>query len=239
MCDASHETRHERTASLAMHRHRAAYVALVVDGSHVEASADGAWDCEPGTLVVHPPWHAHGNRFGRHGARVLNVTLPDADVHDLRVLRTHDAREAREVLSRAPARIAELLDASSPLPLRPLRDWQRPFLESLVRSDLPVGRIAADLGVSFAHASRSFARSHGLSPQALRGELRWRRALAALTGDEPLAAVAGAAGYADQSHMTRAFRARTGVPPARLRRQLKSVQDAAGASLLQSAPYAA
>ncbi|MDH5824979.1 AraC family transcriptional regulator [Luteimonas sp. RD2P54] len=234
MCSPCYETRHDAGGALATHRHRAAYVALVVDGSHVECSVDGAWDCEPGTLVVHPPWHAHGNRFGRGGARVANAQLPGPVWCGTGAFLAPDAREARELLLRAPQHLPALLEASAPLPRRPLQRWQPAFLEALARDDRPVGEIAADLGVSFAHASRSFARSHGQAPQALRGELRWRRALLALAGDAPLASIATGVGYADQSHMTRAFRLRTGAPPSRLRRQLKSVQDGAGARLLQS-----
>ena len=59
------ETRHDASDVLRTHRHGGAYAALVLDGSHVEASADGPIECTPGTLVLHPRWHAHGNRFGR------------------------------------------------------------------------------------------------------------------------------------------------------------------------------
>lgn len=65
-----------------------------------------------------------------------------------------------------------------------------------------------------------------MGPQALRRELRWRHALTLLHGDAPLAEIALAAGFADQSHFNRIARLCSGMTPLRLRRQIKSVQDA-------------
>jgi len=47
--------------------------------------------------------------------------------------------------------------------------------------------------IAAAYASRALLKSHGISPQALRREGRWRRALAALRGEEPLAEIRSAA----------------------------------------------
>ena len=98
-------------------------------------------------------------------------------------------------------------------------------MQELQRTDASLESIARHAGVSAAHASRALARSHGMAPQLLRRELRWRHALA-LLGDYPsLAEVAAIAGFADQSHLTRTARAITGLTPTQLRQQIKSVQD--------------
>ncbi|WP_149195816.1 helix-turn-helix domain-containing protein [Luteimonas suaedae] len=237
---AAYLSRHDRASTLPTHRHRGGYAALVLDGSHVETSIDGAWRCEPGTLVLHPPWHAHGNRFGGAKVRVLNLELP-ANGHgcDVRVLRVHHLKEARETLARAPERIEELAAAATAVERFALPDWQSAFLRELRDSDAPVGAIAAELGVSFAHASRGFKRTHGMSPQAARRELCWRRALALLAGNASLAAIAAQAGFADQSHLTRLCRLHTGATPSALRREIKSVQDAGSPAMMQSRPGAA
>jgi AraC family transcriptional regulator len=58
---------------------------------------------------------------------------------------------------------------------------------ALANGDEAVGDIARRVGVSLAHASRSVHAAYGLSPQALRRELRWRRAISLLAGTRPLA----------------------------------------------------
>jgi AraC family transcriptional regulator len=106
-----------------------------------------------------------------------------------------------------------------------LPDWQPALLQALASNDAPIGELCQQLSVSAAHASRALLRSHGMSPQLLRRELRWRRALSLLGGDASLAEIAAQSGFADQSHLTRIVRHFTGLPPAALRRQIKSVQD--------------
>lgn len=233
-------SRHDGASVLPTHRHRGSYAALVLDGSHVETSVDGAWRCEPGTLVLHPPWHAHGNRFDGADVRVLNLELPqNGHGSGVRVLRVHHLDEARETLAHAPERIGELAATAVPVGRLALPAWQSEFLRELVDGDAPVGAIAAGLGVSFAHASRAFKRTHGMSPQAARRELRWRRALALLAGEASLATIAAQAGFADQSHLTRLCRLHTGAAPRALRREIKSVQDADPPAMAQSRPGAA
>lgn len=223
---AAYETRHEAGQTLDTHRHDGAYAALVLDGHHLEASADGPVECTPGTLVLHPRWHAHGNRFGRGGARVVNVELDGVLVPDaLRVLRVPDLRDAAAVIARAPRELGQLVHACSEASRTSMSGWQVEFLHELQHGDLPLGELARRAGVSLAHASRTFARSHGMSPQLLRRELRTRQALVMLRGDTALAGIAADSGFADQAHLCRTLRRSTGASPGQLRRQIKSVQD--------------
>lgn len=222
------ETRHRAGDTLATHRHGQAYAALVVDGSYWESSLEGPVLCVPGTLLLHPHFHAHGNRFGRHGARVINLPLPDQWVPKQRSIWQVDClKDAVEVFASGPDGLSDLLAHARPAALEPTErfGWQSDFMRQLQESDLPIARIARQAGVSDAYASRSLRHSHGLSPQLLRRELRLRRALSLLAEDRPLADIAAACGFADQSHLSRVVRACTGLPPARLRRQVKSVQD--------------
>ena len=224
-----HETRHGGGDTLATHRHRAAYAALVVDGDYTEASLDGPVACTPGTLVLHPAFHAHGDRFGRGGARVLNLALPAHAVPRFRVLHVADLRQARRVFERHPQELDALLgEAASPADGLALPDWQAAFVDALLAGEDDIGRIARRLGVSAAHASRALGASHGMSPRALRREARWRRALGLLHGDVPLAGIAAQAGFADQSHLSRTCRMHAGTTPTALRRQIKCVQDLGG-----------
>lgn len=224
-----HETRHGGGDTLATHRHRAAYAALVVDGDYTEASLDGPVACTPGTLVLHPAFHAHGDRFGRGGARVLNLALPAHAVPRFRVLHVADLRQARRVFERHPQELDALLgEAASPADGLALPEWQTAFVDALYAGEDDIGRIARRLGVSAAHASRALGASHGMPPRALRREARWRRALGLLHGDVALAGIAAQAGFADQSHFSRTCRMHTGTTPTALRRQIKCVQDLGG-----------
>jgi AraC family transcriptional regulator len=234
---ACYETRHRGGDALATHRHHAAYAALVVDGAHEELSVDGSLRCTPGTLLLHPCFHAHGNRFSGGGARVLNRTLHDDASTCARVLRVPGLREARRVFEHGDARaLAALIEACEPVRDAPVDDgWRGAMLRALDEGDAPVACIARELGVSPAYASRALLRSHGMGPLALRRELRWRRALALLHGPASLAEIALQAGFADQSHLSKVALAHSGLTPARLRVQVKSVQDDRMRSVAQSA----
>jgi AraC-like DNA-binding protein len=224
---ACYETRHGRDDTLALHRHADAYAALVLDGSHVEVSVDGPRECTPGTLVLHPRFHAHGNRFGRSGARVVNLALPMNAYDGSRALRVHDLRETRRCFEHGdPVALQALLAEATSAPERDDDDsWRAAFLAALRDDDAPIAAIARRIGVSAAYASRALLRSHGMGPQALRRELRFRRALMLLGSGDRLVDVAQQAGFADQSHMTRTMRAHSGLTPSQLRGQVKCVQD--------------
>lgn len=222
MSGGAYRTRHERGATLATHRHRAAYAALVLDGDYTESSLDGPLPCAPGTLVLHPAYHAHGDRFGRLGASALNIELADAGAAiAASAWRVHDLGEAREVFERCPQRLPELLALATPQAAAELPDWQAELLRRMADGDEEIALLARRLGVSAEHASRALSRSHGMSPRALRREARWRRALQLLGGALPLAQIAASAGFADQSHLHRIVVAHAGCTPAQLRRQLR------------------
>ncbi len=225
-------TEHARDDALPTHRHAGAYASLVLHGDYVEASADGPFACVPGTLVLHPAFHAHGDRFGRRGARVLNLALPAGwaprQVRVLRVAMRLDA--ARRAFEHGGAGLQALVADARPVAVEARGDWQAAFVQALADDDLPIARIARRCGVTAAYASRALRSAYGMAPQQLRRELRWRRALDLLRGDAALADVALRAGFADQSHFCRTARAFSGLPPAMLRRQVKCVQDATAAA---------
>ena len=80
--------------------------------------------------------------------------------------------------------------------------------------------LAAEAGLSERQLQRRFRRATGLSPKRFARIRRFREAAASLLGEAPpeWAAVADAAGYADQAHLCREFRQLVGLSPERLRR---------------------
>lgn len=82
-----------------------------------------------------------------------------------------------------------------------------------------LGRLAALTGTGLRQAERQWHAALGMPMQAYLGILRVRRAAYWLSRSAlPLAEVAARAGYADQSHLSRAVRRYLGVTPLQLRR---------------------
>ncbi|HEY2824364.1 MAG TPA: helix-turn-helix domain-containing protein [Gemmatimonadales bacterium] len=222
------ETRHQAGTRLEVHRHREAYVALVVDGAYHEASADGLWWCEPGTLVIHPPLHAHANAFPLRGVRVLNARLDGGH----RTVRRYGAWTT--ALSATPshwrsASADDLLAAvAGATPLEPIAG--PPFVQALARElrscdSTRVAGAARRAHVSREHAARTFRRHFGMPPRSFRAEHRLRFAIDLLgTTALPLSCVAHDAGFADQAHFTRTVKTALGLTPGALRRWWKDNQ---------------
>jgi AraC-like DNA-binding protein len=89
-------------------------------------------------------------------------------------------------------------------------------------ADLKLSELASVAGVSTYHFCRQFKRSTGVSPWQY--VLRWRvdRAAAMLATNlsTPVAAVAAACGFVDQSHLTRVFRRLRRLTPGQFRQSL-------------------
>jgi transcriptional regulator GlxA family with amidase domain len=73
-------------------------------------------------------------------------------------------------------------------------------------------------GLSRFHLLRVFSKEIGLPPHAYQIRLRIERARTMLRKGIPPALVAGATGFADQSHFTRHFKRVWGITPARYAR---------------------
>ncbi|MFM0056093.1 AraC family transcriptional regulator [Paraburkholderia phytofirmans] len=107
---------------------------------------------------------------------------------------------------------------------RPARSWSTDALGPIARakaridddpsSPLTLADLAADSGMSRFQLLRGFAHEMGLPPHAYRMQRRVVLARQWIARGATLADAAAAAGFADQSHMTRAFVRLLGVTPA-------------------------
>ena len=111
--------------------------------------------------------------------------------------------------------------------LRPARrrwlDRAQELLHERFLEDLGTAEVAREVGVHPVYLARVFrAQFHVPIAEYLRGlRLEWAaRRLA--RGEESLCEIALAAGFADQSHFTRAFKRYAGTTPARYRRRARS-----------------
>jgi AraC-like DNA-binding protein len=159
----------------------------------------------PGAIEFVSPSLADQN-LGRWVSRLFDRLVEGADrlgieeivVHVVQRLvspETSPARDARTYslpVNKARARIDE--DPSSPVTL---------------------AELAALSGVSRYQIVRAFSRELGTTPHAYVIQRRVRLARELLVNGEALATTAQLAGFADQSHMTRAFMRQFGVSPGR------------------------
>ncbi|BCM86068.1 hypothetical protein NS228_01480 [Methylobacterium indicum] len=95
------------------------------------------------------------------------------------------------------------------------------FIEDSLGQSLTLADLAGLVGLSIFHFTRKFRGSFGCPPHAyvLRRRLEGAKRLLARP-DLPLKVVAAECGFADQSHMTRAFRNLLGTTPASYRRHI-------------------
>ena len=92
------------------------------------------------------------------------------------------------------------------------------IMDTKINAPANISELAKIVGLSTRHLERLFKAEMGMSPQQYGLEVRLRYALWALLNTRrPLAEIAAECGFNDQSHFGRAFRARYGATPSRLR----------------------
>ncbi|HEX2104230.1 MAG TPA: DUF6597 domain-containing transcriptional factor [Solirubrobacteraceae bacterium] len=169
---------------------------------------------------------AVGVRF-RVGAAGGALGVPARDLLDRSVgldeLWGAAAAELAERLAGAPdARAALAMLAAAVARRLPERDGPDPLVRAAAAraasSDMPVDALGPAVGLGERQLRRRFDDAVGYGPKTLQRILRFQRFLAIAQRENDLAAVAFAAGYADQAHLTRECRRLAGLPPAALLR---------------------
>ncbi|WP_321821537.1 MULTISPECIES: AraC family transcriptional regulator [unclassified Burkholderia] len=153
-----------------------------------------------------PPFHPHEQPAANDpAAAALRVYDPlAAETAMLDALSTLIARHADARLQPAALAADE-----------PRVDAMRERLAADLTGTVTLDDVAQAAGLSPFHAARLFTRTTGMPPHAWRNQLRLQRALAPLRAGVPIADVAAASGFVDQSHFTRHFKRMFGVPPGR------------------------
>ncbi len=242
---------HAAGSSLPWHTHDGPTLCFVLRGAFTEMSAGETLTCTPAMLKVTPAGERHCDRFDRGDARGLLIEADPDRVEAMRphaaVLERHVNfrggmpaaiarriyQEFRAMDTAAPLAIEglllELLAAATrerldrAPPDRPA--WvaeARDMLHADPAARHTLGDLAGAVGVHPVTLARSFRRSFGCSVGQYVRRLRIERAAAQVAGsDTPLAEIALAAGFADQSHFSNVFRRQTGMSPSAYRRVIR------------------
>lgn len=231
------------------HEHEGEHVCCVLEGGFVESRRGGSEVAAAGTVRVSPSAR-HDIDFAPQGARCAVLHLPSP--HSERAAR-RDMRFLRDPwIARLALRLGSALADSSPVPeprveeatiellaqierrrdgrASPPPPWLRTARELL--HDDPAANslsaLAARLDVHRVHLARTFRDHYGETVGAHLRRVRLLRAMQLLReSDAPLSRVALDAGYADQSHMTRALRDGIDLTPTQARRTLLSFKTTA------------
>jgi AraC family transcriptional regulator len=235
--------------SLPQHAHDRATLAIVLDGAFRKQLLRGVQECRPCSVIGEPAGERHSNWFGPRGARVLLLQpaprtddraggwrslfdaprfFLDANIADL-------ARRAfRELLEPDDLSLLALEALGMELFVAARRDAKAEFhgrapgwmsrLEELLHARfterLCMRSLASEVGRHPVHVARVFRAHHGMTVAGYVRQLRVAWAQEQLRQPGAVAAqVALAAGFADQSHFTRAFRRVMGRPPSTWKRQ--------------------
>lgn len=234
---------HATGRSLPTHEHAQAYFSLLLAGDYLEEAGGSEWRYQPFDAGFHPARVPHCDSIGAAGARFLclEVSAEPLDAADVRVWNA-PALLAADVavqllrlyrpliigtLSAIECETAvwELCGEVSREPRYAERGypaWLRRCVE-LVEGEfaepLTVQDIARRSGIHPVHLSREFRRRFGESLGEYTNKVRVRHACALMRCDTvPLAAVAAATGFTDQSHLCRVFKSLLRCTPSEFRR---------------------
>ena len=234
--------RHAVPRVVPYHAHQHSYFTLLLEGGYRERIGDHELVYEPLTLVFHPEGFAHLDEITVPDSRFFAVEISPAllgprerdelvAVHDLRggpavwaMLRLLETVRAPHDHLACEEPITEILDGLlAPVPAEAPAWLAR--IEAYLRdhaSEVFSLRALADVaGVHPVHVARVFRAHHGCTMSTFVQRLRVVHATRLIVAGAALADAALEAGFYDQSHMTRVFKAITGMPPIRARDALK------------------
>lgn len=227
-------------AATPMHAHRSLILGLVDTGERTVVIADERLVLGAGDGFVIAPDAPHAFSAATDGSHRV-VAIDEAALPAVRwrsgLVRDAAWRDAFDALHAAAeagnADSQPLIDALLRLTSNLLPADVRPVLTAgpvrlarrVASADIEAGLgltdIARRVGLSPFHLHRLYRKAYGLTPAEHRLEARLRLARQMILAGAAIADVAAALGFADQSHLNRAFRRLMGVPPGAWVRQVR------------------
>ena len=212
------------------HAHDEAHLSLMLAGEHEEETGRAPRRMSGGQLALRPQGFAHAVTFGADGALILTLPLHQGDalpgVAEPRWSPTLSRRRLRSLIpllleggeaSREAGCDLVALCAPAPVPAAP-DPWLRQVRAQLVEApaETRLIELARRAGRHRVHLGRAFLAAYGEPPSVFRRRAMLERALSHMAGGLAPAHAAAEAGFADQSHFSRACRDVWGLAPGRL-----------------------
>jgi AraC family transcriptional regulator len=241
------DLQHSSARKMPAHSHELAFFALLLESDYREQYGRQHTYFGPFTMSFRPAGIPHQDEVGPRGVKffeievrpswqrrlkecsgTLDLPLNDCEGGELLWLGMKLFRETRgSAVTQdlcVESLLAELLGTVARMPRETIRDapkWLNHTLDKL-RAEccerLTLDELGKDAGVHPVHLSRVFRRCIGEGIGEYVHRLRMRAACEHMLSPEmPLAEIALATGFADQSHFTRTFRKVTGMSPGAFR----------------------
>jgi AraC family transcriptional regulator len=243
------ENSFENGLDIPLHEHVYAHFTVVLSGGFTEFYPGATLECPPGSILLVPAGRQHRDQIWPGGAHTLGIELSpklyqrvDEATGVLREPRV--TTEAQRKIDRIYAEFRSV-DPASLLAIEALcmdvlvtiaraqtkndatePTWMPGLMEHLhqcFRDNISLAQVAEAAAISESHLARTFRRAHGCTV----GEyIRWLRLEETKTelrdSTKSVAEIGVEAGFYDQAHYSRAFRAAYGVSPSAYRKTFGS-----------------
>lgn len=237
---------------ISRHSHSHSYLCILLKGSYRETYHRRIRECTPLTVVFHPVGEVHADHFLNAGGRIFRFEISPERLYQasehtaglcqpsefnggtvswlaVRLYREFQEMDdhsplvveglALEIIGEAARQDVKRRTCRAPRWLSRARD----VLHECLPEDLTVARIADLAEVHPVHLTRVFRQFYGCSVGEYIRKLRIDFASRELSSTRiPLAEIATAAGFSDQSHFSKSFKRFTGMTPAQYRIALRS-----------------
>ncbi|HKS25729.1 MAG TPA: AraC family transcriptional regulator [Thermoanaerobaculia bacterium] len=224
------------SCSLPLHGHENAYLSFPLTGEYEERTASSARTCAAGRALFHPSGETHRDTFSRAGAMIFSIEIGGPWLERMRdvgfatgdrrelppAVFAHARRELGRFLRNERPDGVDVIAALHPLSISLPPPWLERVRQALHDSSVlpPLATLARTAGVHEVHLARTFRAVHRCTIGDYFRTIRLARAVALLRdARRPLAEVALACGFSDQSHLCREVKRATGATPAQLRRR--------------------
>lgn len=228
---------------MAPHTDKLSRISIILDGELWESTEQGEVKATRNSVVIKPNDVVHENTFGTMPLRLLSISFNDnallTDRFDSWQWINHPAIQVMGIglwtqmqcVKNEKALMVLFDQFSTALSrLAGQEHFKRPalwattlkkLLEANLDSPQTMGALSEQLSLHRVSLARGFRKEYGLSPVQFRQYIRVMTALQELAlTQKSLAAIAYEAGFADQSHLSRAVKSLVGCTPGGFRRMM-------------------